>query len=220
MHYHCEVVIPPTDDIDAALKSVLAPFDENISDDCEDKRPSFWDWWIVGGRWSGSKLMSKYDAAKIDQFVTWMREEKITVSGLQFGKQELSPADQIGKVDAKWAEMFGTEAKNCPMFKHAGDNLPNDVCRLDEVPSSLTCERVIFAKRGYQNGKYTGPIEAEFMLCRDQWNGCNHMKVDWNGKFHNALKKYLKSISRYEDAFKEQCTPRNDWIVVTVDYHS
>jgi hypothetical protein len=28
MHYHLEVLVPPTDDVEASVRQVLAPFDE------------------------------------------------------------------------------------------------------------------------------------------------------------------------------------------------
>jgi hypothetical protein len=29
MHYHLEVILPPTDDVQAAITQIMAPFDEN-----------------------------------------------------------------------------------------------------------------------------------------------------------------------------------------------
>src|SRR6185312_17302888 len=110
-----------------------------------------------------------------------------TVAGLQCGKQELSPSSQIPKVDAKWNEMFpSVEFLPCPLFQHSNDQygkglsgtLPGDVCRLDAAPPDLECEGVIFAGPAYnsETKDHTGHLEAKFMLCDSQWNGCNHMK--------------------------------------------
>lgn len=226
MHHHCEIVIPPTMDIEAAVAAVMKPFDENERDSEEASLHPFWDFWVIGGRWAGHKLMARYDAAKLDEFHEWCQAEKITVSGLACGKPELSPDTQIPKVDAKWNEMFPSgEFVPCPLFKHSNNQygkglsstLPADVSRLSDVPERLECSRVIFAKHPYKKGE---PIEPGFMLCEDQWNGCNHMKIDWDGKFMSALEKYRESIKNYAPEYVAKNSPQPDWLVVTVDYHS
>lgn len=230
MHYHCEIVIPPTMDIEAAVKKVMQPFDENERDSEESLHP-FWDFWVIGGRWAGRKLLAKYDQAKIDEFYSWLKAEKVTVSGLQCGKQEISPASQTPKIDAKWNEMFpSAEILPCPLFAHSNDQygkglggtLPHDVTRLSEVPDRLECSRVIFAKPSYDGDAkdWVGPLEPEFMLCDSQWNGCNHMKVDWDGRFVSALEKYRDSLKNCREEFAAKVVPKDDWLVVTVDYHS
>lgn len=233
MHYHCEIVIPPTMDIEAAVSSVLKPFDEDPRerDEDTDTRHSFWDFWVIGGRWAGHKLLAQYDQAKIDEFYEWCKAEKITVAGLQCGKQELSPASQIPKVDAKWNKMFPSATPiACPLFNHSNNQygkglsstLPKDVSRLADVPAGLKCSRVIFAKPSYQpeTKEHDGPLEAGWMLAEDSWNGCNHMKVDWDGTFHSALEKYRESLKNYREEYAARVIPKDDWLVVTVDYHS
>jgi hypothetical protein len=231
MHYHCEIVIPPTADIEASIALVLKQYDENGDQDDEDYSPkhAFWDFWVIGGRWAGQKLMAQYDQAKLDQFHRWMEEEKITVSGLQFGKQELSPADQIPKVDKMWNEMFPSATPvPCPLFKHSNDqygkglsgSLPQDVTRLSDVPEHLKCSHVIFAKSAYNKGKWDGPPEAGFMLTDTAWNGCNHMPVAWDGTFKQALEMYRKNFIHAKQEYIDASSAKDDWLVVTVDYHS
>lgn len=233
MHFHCEIVIPPTMDIEAAVKSVMAPYDEGPRerDEDTDTRHSFWDFWVIGGRWAGHKLLAQYDEAKLDAFHEWLQAEKVTVAGFTAGKQELSPADQIPKIDAKWNEMFpSAEFMPCPLFKHSNDQygkglsstLPQDVSRLSDVPARLKCSRVIFAKPSYNSDTkdHTGPLEAGWMICEDMWNGCNHMKADWDGTFASALEKYRESLKNYREEYAAKVLPQDNWLVVTVDYHS
>jgi len=236
MHYHCEIVMPPTLDVEAAVRSILEQFSENPPEDPKDAedysdKHSFLDFWVIGGRWAGHKLLAKYDKAKVDEFYAWLTAEGVTVSGLQFGKQELSPASQQSKVDAKWNEMFPSqEFVQCPIFRHSNNQfgkglsgtLPGDIAPLRDVPEALTCSRVIFAGPSFNSTSkdYTGPLEAEFMLAEDAWNGCNHMKVDWDGRFTSALEKYRQSLSSYKEEFAATRLPKDDWLVVTVDYHS
>ena len=233
MHYHCEIVIPPTDDIEGAITSIMKPFNENpdTGDEDSDTRHAFWDFWVIGGRWAGNKLLAKYDQAKLDEFHAWIESEKVTVSGVQFGKQELQPVSQIPKIDAKWNDMFPSSIPiPCPLFNHSNSQygkglsgtLPADVARLSDVPARLKCSHVIFAKPSYDSDTklFTGPLEARFMLMKSAWNGCNFMPVDWDGTFAAALEKYRDSLKNHGEKYAAKVLPQSDWLVVTVDYHS
>jgi hypothetical protein len=226
MHHHLEIVMPPTDRIEDAVGSVMARFDENG----KDTHRAFWDWWVIGGRWAGTKRMARYDKEKLDAFDKWGLEEGLTVSGFQAGKPELNPKSQIAKVDAKWQEMFPSDPPiPCPLFAHsnnqydhgAGGRLPEDVALLRDVSRTLTMSRVIIAgpKSYLEEGETPGP-EATFMLVDEEWNGTNHMKVAWDGTLGGALDAFKKHIEHYRPEYAETITPKDDWLVVTVDYHS
>lgn len=232
MHYHCEIVMPPpgveeqiaTNRLDeyvtTAVTSILNPFDESRSDEEDASGHPFWDWWVIGGRWSGGKIMERISAERMDVFYAWLREEGVTVSGVKAGKDELTPATQIPKVDTKWNEMFPEVPGPCPLFKHAGDLLPGDISTVKDTPASLECERVIVAGRSFVDNDWTGPFEAKFMLCKRQWNGCNHMPIQWDGTLGSALDDYRKSLDSYTPEYAQKFTPTDDWLVVTVDYHT
>jgi hypothetical protein len=56
MHYSAIVIVPgETTDIDHAVAAVMQPYRE-------DDRHGFWDWYQIGGRWTG--LVSGYDPTK------------------------------------------------------------------------------------------------------------------------------------------------------------
>lgn len=74
MHYGALVVIPGcyVGDIEEAVEKLLAPFDESLEVELSPIDPdypdepqymhnprSFWDWWQIGGRWTG--YLSDYD---------------------------------------------------------------------------------------------------------------------------------------------------------------
>jgi len=224
-HYHCEILIPPTDEVATAVELVLRRFDESgdPTEEEEDNRYAFWDYFVIGGRWSGSKMQAGLDPAKVEAFYEWLRTEKVTISSVQFGKQTLSPSDQREKVDAKWNEMFPSEKLiPCPIFSHSGESMPGDIMKLRDVPERLRAERVIIARPGFEmvSKDYTGPIEAAFMLARDAWNGCNHMPVKWDGSIAAALADYRDDLSRCSPAYRAVVEPTEDWLAVTVDYHS
>lgn len=221
MHYHCEIILPPTDDVSAAVAQIMAPFDENN----EEQNHAFWDFWVIGGRWAGTKLMAKYPQTELDAFHDWMKAEKVTVSGLVAGKQELSPPSQIAKVDAEWNRRFPSGTfMACPLFRHSNDQygktldgaLQDDVMALKDLLPELSACRVIIARKNHTDDA----LEAEFMLCDEQWNGCNYMKVQWDGKVATAVQEYRAKLEDYMPEYREKSLPRDDWLVVTVDYHS
>jgi hypothetical protein len=49
MHYHAEVHITSTEDVDAQVAAIMAPFDEN-----QHPKKGIWDWYQIGGRWTGA----------------------------------------------------------------------------------------------------------------------------------------------------------------------
>lgn len=217
MHAHLEIVMPPTDDVDGAIASIMESFSENGSGNSYP----FWDWYVIGGRWSGSKLQSQLDPEKILEFYTWLNEEKVTVSGVVCGKETLYPEDQIEKVDAKWNEMFPHPdgPLPCPLFRHSGTSMPLDICRLDEIDhDKVSCERVIIAIPGFNNvtlewDDYDSP-KAEHMISTKMWNGVSHVPVDWDGKVSSA-------IQAYEDCrHSKHPEVTGNWLLATVDYHS
>lgn len=67
MHYVAYVLIPGEGDVDELVTEAMAPYaeDREVEQFTEDgetywRNPvGFWDWWVIGGRWSG--LLSGYD---------------------------------------------------------------------------------------------------------------------------------------------------------------
>lgn len=228
MHVHCELLIPPTQDVEGAVAAVMERFGENRSDEdgCE-----FWDFYVIGGRFAGNKLIAKYDPEKVEAFCAWLKAKKVTVSGLQCGKQELSPPSQAVVVDAKWNEMFPCDPPiPCPFFAHSNDQygkdgdgtLPGDIVRLGDVPARLRVGRVVIAGRSFDSDSddFTGPLEAKFMLCEEEWNGCNHMSIQWDKSVAGAVEQYRESLARCKPEYAAKAMPTDDWLAVTVDYHS
>lgn len=226
MHYQLEVIMPPAKDIEKALERILKPFSENTRQSYKNDR--FWDWYVIGGRWTGNKFIAQFDEKKLDEFHQWMKDEHVTVSSFQAGKQELNPESQIEKVDKKWNEMFPSERfLPCPIFKHSEKaNLPGDIMRLIEVPKETTASRVIVATPDMRKNKktgqyeYTGPLKAKFMVSEDFYNGLNYQKTQWDGRVLSAFEKYKEDYKNATDEWSKANLPTDEWLVVTVDYHS
>lgn len=217
MHYHLEIIMPATDSPEITVANVLATFDENKE---EPDGSEFWDFYVIGGRLAGDKLTKKLDQEKLKAFTDKLDEMKVTVSGFQAGKQELKPADQIPVIDSLWREYFpdsGIEV--CPLFAHSNDQyheaLLGDICKYSDLPDSYNCSRLIFAGPDFE-----GSIAAYFMLSEDIWNGTNHEKTEWDGTLGRARELISKYCERYTDEYRKTHTPTDDWLAVTVDYHS
>ena len=221
MHYHLEVIMPPTSDISAALEEILNPFDENN----KESRNQFWDWYVIGGRWAGEKESCRYDAEKLEKFYAKCQEANVTVSGVVCGKQKLAPETQIPMVDKMWDALFPTEDGTivaCPIFSHSNnqydsnDLLACDVCLVEEIPENLTASRVIVASANYDESR----LEAKFMTSDSIWNGVNHEDTAWDGKVKSVFGMYKERLEMYKEEYVENHTPKPNWICVTVDYHS
>lgn len=226
MHYRLEIIMPPTEDIVQAVETILKPFDENNEDE-EGKMERFWDWWEIGGRYAGMKFKESFDEKKLDMFCEWLVEEKITVSGIVFGKETLNPSSQIEKVDKKWNEMFPSDKfVPCPLFDHSNtENTPGDIIRLDKISERTTAYRAIIASPSFvyddvlKKGEYTGKLEAKAMISKGIWNGVSFVETNWDGRVKSFLDKFIEKYPNATDEYKNAHIPKGDWLVVTVDYH-
>ena len=212
MHYHLEILLPHCDDVKAAVEEILLPFDENN----DENRHAFWDWWQFGGRYSGRKIEAAVGQDKIDAFHEELKRRKVTCSGLVWGKQELAPDSQIPMVDALWREMCPGGGDVCTLFKHSGDMMNGDICAYKDLPAGLMAHRLIVAAPDYEGKK----LEAEAMYSRSIWNGVNHEDTKWDGGVETGIAAYLEKLKSYKTEYAEKRTPKDDWLVVTVDYHS
>jgi hypothetical protein len=216
MHYHLEIIMPPTDDVESAVAKVLGPFDENYEDEDGDRnKHAFWDFYRIGGRWAGEKIRAQYPEAALNAFYEEMKTKKVTVSGLQAGKQELSPATQIPMVDAIWRKHFPDGGEVCPLFAHYADKYENstgapDICALKDIPVGLTASHVIIASED----------ETVFMIQESIWNGVTHVDSKWDGKVMTAVELFKMKLKHYSPEYAAKVTPKDDWLCVTVDYHS
>lgn len=205
--------MPPTDKVTEEISKILAPFDEDPKDG-ERERHAFWDWYVIGGRYSGQHLLSKYEGEKLDSFYEELNRNNITVSGLVSGKQELQPAEQIPFVDALWQTHFPDEDGPCPIFKHYNNQYKNsyeDVCRVADLQDGLYCSRVIITDSEFK---------PQFMIEDSYWNGVSWVDSKWDGSVKDAVKMYSEKSDRYKAEWLELNKIRPQWLLVTVDYHS
>lgn len=216
MHYHLEIVMPPTDDVEAEVEQIMAPFDENGADDEDhNTKHAFWCWYVIGGRWSGAKLMDKLGRDRVAKFRSMLHDKGVTVSGVQFGKPTLQPITQVAAVDAMWRAAFPESGLTvCPIFDHYKGSA-GDVMTLADVPA-VACSHVIIAGPNYKGDK----LEAKYMVSKAIWNGVTHVKTAWDGTVSAALVEWTERLGGYGEEWRLTRMPAPDWLVVTVDYHS
>ena len=203
MHEHAEIVIPPTDDVEAAVRQVMEGFIGEDTGLCE-----WWDYWEIGGRYDGRKVLARIAAERLRAFQRELTSRQVTVSSVTSGKPTLFPDSQIVAVDALWREWFPDCGESCLLFDHADPGRAANVCVVAEVTQHLTCNRLIIAR------KWNGKLDAAAMRVREFWNG-----VEWqDSRFDGFVLPVLREYSRVT----EQCRWRveDDWLVVTVDYHN
>jgi hypothetical protein len=222
MHYHCEIIIPPTDKVEDAVAEIMAPFDENIEPDENGYRSSnlFWDWYVIGGRFSGAHLQAGLDPDQLDAFFRELRQREVTVSSVQAGKQSLSPPSQEPEVDQLWRDFFPDhELKQCPFFSHFNNQYCDSCIDADlysDISDQLTAAHLIVGGRDHDGNKWI----ARDMLVAEVWNGCTWQETAWNGNVKEGVDILHKKLEWCIPEWRKENTVRDNWIVVTVDYHA
>ena len=222
-HYHLEIIMPPTDDVDAAVTKIMAPFNENPPEEAKvDSLPPFWDFWQIGGRWTGA-----HDPSYIPEDDPRNHETCFLCGGTGFRRDDAG--EKARERDPTYTcNGCGTYDNETKAWKHI---LPTpgvaikwptqwvrfggDVAKFGDVPDDFTAARVIFAAPNYKD-----ELAATSMFSDKIWNGCNRERTTWNGTFLGAIRLHRDAIKHYSDEAKERVTPYLDWLVVTVDYHS
>ena len=222
MHYHLEIILPPScADVAAAVEQILKPYSENE----EEARHSFWDWYRIGGRYSGQHVIDRYDPERISAFAGELHERKVTVSGVRMGKEELSPPSHAATVDEIWKRHFPDSGlDHCPLFRRDDpERIPTDVCKVSELGVFASAHRVIIAGPVYDadNREHTLEIlEAAYMLTTEFWSGVNHQETTWDGKVASAIEASNARFSNMAPRYAELTKVTPEHLAVTVDYHN
>lgn len=219
-HYHLEMILPPeaADRIEDAIAEVLAPFCEHR----DDAAHTFWDWWVIGGRYSGKHVLQRYEPNTLAEFWKWCQDAKVQVSSLTFGKQTLMKEWQE-PVDAKWNELFpGSGLDRCPLFDSFNDRHETDVCKVSELGQWSNSYQLIIAGPSFnydpetKDGEFTlDRLKAREMVAVEHWNGVGFVESKWEGSTHDFL-----ATDKPSPGTKDLATVTDDWLAVTIDYHS
>lgn len=209
--------MPPTKNVEEKVKEIMEPFYEGEEENTEP----FYDFYVIGGRYSGEKLTQTLDKKKVDKFFKELKKQKITVSGFQAGKQEISPAEQIPLVDKIWDDLFPEIGGACPFFKHYNNQYQNkvsypDIMKVKDIPEKLKCNKVIVATLNYDETKF----KANTMIDDSCWNGVSWNDTKWDKEVKSVIKKHNDSFKNANKDYAKKRIVKDNWIAVTVDYHN
>lgn len=234
MHAIAEVVVPPKfkPDLNLWVGRVMDYF---LKGEGEGAKADWWDFWKIGGRFSGHKTLSRIPADRLAAFNKELARRKVTVSGMIFGREELQPASQIPEVDGLWREWFPGHGERCPLFQHAYqahlqgphrhvEYFDHDVCTVAEVPDDLKCVRLLVFGH---SPDYPAEVRGVRHLVTEFWNGVEHQDTKFDGKVKPALDAMIRGVGRPPRDREDYKTKElrafgfdKDWLVVTVDYHN
>lgn len=200
MHYSMEVIMPPApvSEIPDILAKALSSFEE-----VGDNQYGFWDFWVLGGRFSGRKLNFKIPNDQLRAFEAELINRKVLVSDVVCGKETLVP-EFIPIVDKLWTEMVPGFGDVCPLFDHYNDNTA-DITLLFDTPLNMNCSRVMILGNDFH---------PKFMVVDEIYNGVNLEKTSWEGTLVNALELFSEHYSYQPELVGK------DRLCVTVDYHN
>lgn len=123
-HYYCLAVLPPgATDINDTIEQLLAPHEERY-DEANDESTGWWDWYQIGGRWSG--VLDGYDPSENPA----NKEVCYLCHGTGTRTDMVVPHGCNGCLGTGTKEKFPTE-----WVPHAGD-----VARLGDVRAKITAE--------------------------------------------------------------------------------
>lgn len=96
MHYHLEIITPPLKELEtleSRVDLILSKWresysirDEEDEDESHRYRYGFYDWYVIGGRYSGEKIIQALDQDKLKLFYEELSQKNFTVSGVVAGK--------------------------------------------------------------------------------------------------------------------------------------
>ena len=243
MHYHMELIMPPLEDgakLDDRLDEILGPWHEEYKYTCfcddDDKQNfhGFYDYYVVGGRWSGDHLRTRMEqdhGERWSAFINEMENSDIMVSGVIAGKPT-PVGDGVNRVQDVWQRHFPEFADiHNPLFNIPGvfpqKQIAGDVCTFHAIPISTTCSHFAVAtperKFSAERQEFIGDVQTyklTFQLVTSLYNGSTWQNTSFDGTLQSALDHYNKILQRYRAAFRDLYTPKEDWLCVTIDYHN
>lgn len=171
MHFLATVLVPSDAPItEDAVAAVLAPYEERWEGgDDEAIKHGFWDWWVIGGRWTGAWAPG-YDPTTDPA----NREECFLCHGT--GKRD----DELGRVTRERNPDYG-----CNGCESTGQRLKAAsqwrACALDQRPAA---EVVVL------DPTFT-LVTPDGVWHRQTWNGTRHVEdVDWPATYRRELAKH------------------------------
>jgi hypothetical protein len=187
MFDHVELVIPPTNhvrsDVDAVMRHVMT------------RRHPWCDFYYIGGRWNGLKVVIDLD---LEPFDRRLDEMQVRVSYVDWNgnRQSLRPESQAEAIDLEWRRLYPGRGDYCPLFaQYKG---PPDInwCPVGGLSDTIRATRLVVAKP-------TGRRKIIHVLTEDDLR-----------PFDNKVKVAIRSLQKLTPE-----SPTDDWLVVTLCCH-
>jgi len=132
MHYHAEVWLPKdTENVRETVEDIMAPYQEEHSNN------GFWDWYSIGGRWTG--VHDGYDASQDIR--------NYAICNMCYGTGiRTDLVEKTGEVHAKACR--GCNSCSGRGVRREWDNTPHpgDIMELDKVKDSMSCFMLLVYK--------------------------------------------------------------------------
>jgi hypothetical protein len=172
MHYHAEIWTPKNSTIESSeleswIERVMAPHKERYIEE-SDSLIGFWDWWQIGGRWTGKK-----DGYKPEE-----DENNKETCSVCYGTGKRN--DTLGQ-----KERLRNHAYTCNGCQGAGRRTKwptswakyqGDIAHVSAISDKLSC--------------FTMLIPDVKVLHREEWNGEDWVTTDFSGNVKAALRKF------------------------------
>jgi len=169
VHYHCEVYFKERPkDVLKAVSRVMEPYRERIDEET-DECSGFWDWWVIGGRWSGIHTETKLDPVRLNEFYRVCNEKGLFLYGSK-NPEDVQKARRAEEF-LKFFPNFEGPVPTCrDVYKE--DGYADDTAPVEEVTERLRC--------------YTLILPGE-VLHREVWDGKAFRETDFDGYVKKAL---------------------------------
>jgi hypothetical protein len=159
MHFHCEIYLKEKpairEELETKIEEIMAPFQEAYIEET-DSHAGFWDWWQVGGRWSG--IHTDYDPDEDPRNIDTC--SLCNGTGLR--------NDTLGKKARKKDPSYtcnGCSGKGKrPLWPSLRVPYEGDIMSVNDIRPDLDCYTLIVSGVVYHTDKWTGKefIKTEF----------------------------------------------------------
>jgi len=169
MHYHGEVYFKERPkDVLKAVSKAMEPYREWFNEET-DEYGGFWDWFVIGGRWSGEHTKMKLDQEKLRDFYKVCEEKGLFWIGGEYSEevQKVRRCEEFLRIFPDFKGLIPT----CrDVYKE--DGYADDIVPVEEVTPQLRC--------------YTLILPGE-VLHYKVWDGKAFRKTGFDGCVKKAL---------------------------------
>ena len=175
MHYHCEVYLEERpENIFETVSKIMEPYFLILPDEDDEYNPNgFWDWFVIGGRWSGAHTEMLLDQEKLKQFYKICDEKELFWVGPD------RPAEvQEAKRKEEFLKLFPDFKGIIPTCRdtYRIDGYSDDIIEVEKVTEHLSCYTLILPDEVLHTEIWDGN-----KFCETHFDGCVKHALDERG---------------------------------------